>query len=274
MANPDIPLPHRDPMLYVSDVWSVTEEKVRASWHPRIEHYLGRQTLREMQQVEALAQAGAIAVFAFSQESELPLFGSIERAKFGRTVEPGDVLDMEVEVLDRTKRGFSGRGVASVDGEVACEATFSGVILKEKIFRRMFENMQSGTTTPQDVEDLPGRAVNMPGVWLDKVLRSGVIGANGVWLPGAEEFEGHEFGGQAVLPGIKQVGSLEDLARQSPHAPHDLSSYSLKEVSDVVFESPVIPGQMLDLQVIGSGYKYVGEARIGGMVACKATLSF
>jgi 3-hydroxyacyl-[acyl-carrier-protein] dehydratase len=74
-------------------------------------------------QLEALAQAGAVALLADERfAGRLPLFGGIEKARFRRIVRPGDTLVMEVEMDRLSSRGGWGQGRASVDGETACQA--------------------------------------------------------------------------------------------------------------------------------------------------------
>jgi 3-hydroxyacyl-[acyl-carrier-protein] dehydratase len=80
--------------------------------------------------VESLAQLGAAAVLADPRQAgRLPLFGGIDRARFRRQVGPGDVLDLEVEIGRLSTRAGTGRGVASVEGKVACEAELLFVIV-------------------------------------------------------------------------------------------------------------------------------------------------
>lgn len=74
--------------------------------------------------VEAIAQAGgALLLREFpDRESKLMVFTGIEGAKFRRPVTPGDQLRIEVEVLQWRSRAVKMRGVATVEGKVACEA--------------------------------------------------------------------------------------------------------------------------------------------------------
>jgi 3-hydroxyacyl-[acyl-carrier-protein] dehydratase len=51
------------------------------------------------------------------------VFAGIEAAKFRRPVVPGDQLRIEVTVLNWRATAVKLRGVAKVDGQVACEAT-------------------------------------------------------------------------------------------------------------------------------------------------------
>jgi 3-hydroxyacyl-[acyl-carrier-protein] dehydratase len=73
--------------------------------------------------VESLAQLAAAAVLADERyKDRLPLFGGIDRARFRRQVLPGDTLDLDVSIGRLSARSGRGRGVASVGGQVACEA--------------------------------------------------------------------------------------------------------------------------------------------------------
>ena len=74
-------------------------------------------------QLEALAQAGAIAVLSDERYAgKLPLFGGVEDARFRRIVRPGDELVLDVTMERLSARGGWGRGRATVDGEEACRA--------------------------------------------------------------------------------------------------------------------------------------------------------
>jgi 3-hydroxyacyl-[acyl-carrier-protein] dehydratase len=61
-------------------------------------------------------------------------FMNIDKCKFRRKVIPGDVLEMNVEIL-RGKAGgkiFKFKGVATVEGEVAAEAEFTAMVDVQK----------------------------------------------------------------------------------------------------------------------------------------------
>ena len=77
--------------------------------------------------IEALAQLGAYLLLSDEEyHGRIPLFRGIDKAKFKRQVVPGDVLRLEIELIQ--KRGTIGvaKAVASVDGEICChcELTF------------------------------------------------------------------------------------------------------------------------------------------------------
>ncbi len=81
-------------------------------------------------QIEALAQVGAIlALREFEdKDGKIPFFTGIENAKFRRPVVPGDTLNLEVVALRIGSKVQKMRGVASVDGQVTCEAEIMCII--------------------------------------------------------------------------------------------------------------------------------------------------
>ena len=70
-------------------------------------HFPGNPVFPGVLQLEALAQAGAIAVLSDDRYAgKLPLFGGVEDARFRRIVRPGDelVLDVDDGAAERTRR--------------------------------------------------------------------------------------------------------------------------------------------------------------------------
>lgn len=123
-------LPHRPPFRFV-DAVDACEPAVKVSAHYQVTgdepflagHFPGNPIFPGVLQLEALAQAGAIAVLADERfAGKLPLFGGIEEARFRRVVRPGDRLDLVVDIERLSARGGWGRGVASVDGAECCRA--------------------------------------------------------------------------------------------------------------------------------------------------------
>src|SRR5205814_1507440 len=123
-------LPHRPPFRFV-DVVDANEPgtSTRARYRVRGDeeflagHFPGNPVFPGVLQLEALAQTGAIAVLADDRYAgKLPLFGGVEKVRFRRLVRPGDELVTEVELEQLSARGGWGRGRATVDGKVACEA--------------------------------------------------------------------------------------------------------------------------------------------------------
>ena len=123
-------LPHRDPFAFITAIDEVVPgTSARCRWTLTGDedffegHFPGRPTLPGVLMLEALAQCGAIAALADPRfVGKLLLFGGVDKARFRRQVVPGDTLSLEVTMGRLSARAGRGSGVASVDGETACEA--------------------------------------------------------------------------------------------------------------------------------------------------------
>jgi 3-hydroxyacyl-[acyl-carrier-protein] dehydratase len=124
-------LPHRDPFLLLDEVIElvpgarvvarklVTEEDCAG-------HFPGNPIMPGVKMVEALAQAGAVAVLSEPENrGKLALFAGIDGVRFKRIVRPGDVLELACDL--EAVRGPIGRGKvrASVGGELAVRGTLT-----------------------------------------------------------------------------------------------------------------------------------------------------
>jgi 3-hydroxyacyl-[acyl-carrier-protein] dehydratase len=99
-------------------------------------HFPGLPVMPGVLQVEALAQT--MAVYVAKQPGfgdRIGLFAGIDEARFKRIVTPGDTLRLEVTMERLGSRFGRGRGVASVDGETACETSISFIIPPEGTLR-------------------------------------------------------------------------------------------------------------------------------------------
>jgi 3-hydroxyacyl-[acyl-carrier-protein] dehydratase len=133
-------IPHRYPFLLIDRVVElepgkrvVATKSVTANEPQFTGHFPGRPIMPGVLMVEALAQAGAVAVLSLPEyRGKLALFAGIDECRFRRTVLPGDELRLEV-TLEKLRGVFGrGRAVASVGGEVAVEATISFVIPRDQ----------------------------------------------------------------------------------------------------------------------------------------------
>jgi 3-hydroxyacyl-[acyl-carrier-protein] dehydratase len=123
-------LPHRPPFRFVDAVDEldpggtiVARYRVTGDEPFLAGHFPGNPVFPGVLQLEALAQAGAIAVLADERYAgRLPLFGGVEKVRFRRLVTPGDELRLEVTLERLSARGGWGEGTATVDGKTACSA--------------------------------------------------------------------------------------------------------------------------------------------------------
>ena len=123
-------LPHRPPFRFVDrvdecdpGVRSVARYRVTGDEPFLSGHFPGNPIFPGVLQLEALAQAGAIAVLADARFADkLPLFGGVEDARFRRIVRPGDELTLTVEMERVSARGGWGVATASVDDQQCCRA--------------------------------------------------------------------------------------------------------------------------------------------------------
>ena len=130
-------IPHRWPFLLVDRIVEYDAQAQRIVGQKGVTatewffqgHFPGLPVMPGVLQIEALAQT--MAVYVAKQPGfgdRIGLFAGIEECRFKRLVQPGDVLRLEV-TMDKLGRRFGrGRAIASVDGEVACEALLSFVI--------------------------------------------------------------------------------------------------------------------------------------------------
>ena len=131
-------LPHRYPMLLVDRVEriapgeSITAIKAVSMNEGFFQgHFPGRPIMPGVLIVEALAQAaGVLAVesFELAGSGKLVYFMAIEGAKFRNPVEPGCLLQLDVEFVQKRATVSKFAGKASVDGKVVAEANFTAMI--------------------------------------------------------------------------------------------------------------------------------------------------
>ncbi len=137
-------IPHRWPILLVDRIveYDLAAKRIvgikgvaATEWFFQ-GHFPGLPVMPGVIQVEALAQT--MAVYVAKQPGfgdRIGLFAGIDDCRFKRVVVPGDVLRLEVTMDKLGSRFGRGRGIATVDGAVACEATLSFVIPAEGVLR-------------------------------------------------------------------------------------------------------------------------------------------
>lgn len=122
-------LPHRYPFLLVDKILEV-EEGTRAVGIKNVTaneeffngHFPDYPVMPGVLIIEALAQVGAVSILIKEENrGRLALFAGIDNCRIKRQVRPGDQLRLEVE-MTRMRGSFGkGKGIATVDGEIAVE---------------------------------------------------------------------------------------------------------------------------------------------------------
>lgn len=131
-------LPHRYPFLLVDRVLEVDETSIKAYKNVTANeeffngHFPGQPIMPGVLQVEALAQAGAIMLMTQQvddPQETLMVFTGINKCKFRKQVVPGDQLMLEVELGSKKRNFVTMKGIATVDGKVACELEASAALV-------------------------------------------------------------------------------------------------------------------------------------------------
>ena len=123
-------LPHRYPFLLVDRIedgepgkWARGRKCVTANEMHFCGHFPGQPIMPGVLILEALAQVGAVAILSVPENrGKLALFGGVKNARFRRQVVPGDVLELECELIRQMGPVGVGKATARVDGKVACTA--------------------------------------------------------------------------------------------------------------------------------------------------------
>jgi UDP-3-O-[3-hydroxymyristoyl] N-acetylglucosamine deacetylase / 3-hydroxyacyl-[acyl-carrier-protein] dehydratase len=132
-------LPHRYPFLLIDRVLkinprkSIVAQKNVSFNEPFFNgHFPGEPVMPGVLQIEAMAQAGGI-MGLYNQKSEKDLaiaFLGIDKARFRGVVRPGDILRIEVEMLQDRRAAIRFAGKCFVGKKLVCEAELMAMLSK------------------------------------------------------------------------------------------------------------------------------------------------
>lgn len=129
-------IPHRQPFLLIDAVDDV-EPGVYCKARKNVTmnepffagHFPGKPVMPGVLILEALAQAGAVAILSLDAfKGKIAFFGGMNHVKFKRQVVPGDVLRLETELIKMKGPVGVAKAVAYVEDTVAAEAELTVII--------------------------------------------------------------------------------------------------------------------------------------------------
>ena len=131
-------LPHRYPFLLVDKItdfepgkWAKGIKCVSVNEMHFCGHFPEMHIMPGVLIIEALAQVGAISILTEEENrGKIAFFGGIKNARFRQQVYPGDVLELECEMILRKGPIGIGKATAKVNGKVAVAAELSFAVGK------------------------------------------------------------------------------------------------------------------------------------------------
>lgn len=128
-------LPHREPFLMIDRAdevipgdKAICRKAVSANEWYFTGHFKDYKVMPGVLQIEAMAQAGAIALLMDDNyKGKLAFFGGVKKARFRKKVVPGDMLIIHGQITRVLGSIGFGKGEIYVDDELAaeCELTFA-----------------------------------------------------------------------------------------------------------------------------------------------------
>ena len=122
-------LPHRYPFLMVDRVTRIDGNQITAEKNVTLNepyfqgHFPGHPIMPGVLQLEAMAQvAGILTLKQADNAGKIAYFMAADKVKWRKPVKPGDVLQIDIELLRARGKVAKAKGVCTVRGEVVSEA--------------------------------------------------------------------------------------------------------------------------------------------------------
>lgn len=130
-------IPNRYPMFFVDRVEELdVEERIVATKNVAANesyfqgHFPGNPIMPGVLQIETMAQVGSIPLLKSPNfEGKIAFLAAVDKVKFRRNVEPGDVLTITVEIVKlKSKMGIGQGTITNQNNDVVSEAKMTFII--------------------------------------------------------------------------------------------------------------------------------------------------
>jgi 3-hydroxyacyl-[acyl-carrier-protein] dehydratase len=129
-------IPHRPPFLFVDKIIELTENRIKTKKTISPEesffkgHYPGNPIMPGVLLCESIFQTGAILLskilgMAENLSGRTPVLTRINDAKFKGMARPGDLLEIEAELVEKLSNAFFMKGTVKVAGKTMVRVEFA-----------------------------------------------------------------------------------------------------------------------------------------------------
>jgi 3-hydroxyacyl-[acyl-carrier-protein] dehydratase len=131
-------LPHRYPILLVDKIIKANKEEVIGIKNVTfnephfVGHFPDKPVMPGVLIIEAMAQTSAMMPYIsydVNLGEKLIYFTTINNVKFKKTVIPGDVLELHIDLVQFRRNFWKFSGKGKVNGKIVTEADFSAMIV-------------------------------------------------------------------------------------------------------------------------------------------------
>ena len=124
-------IPQRSPFLFVDKIVERIDKTIRTQYLVKGEedffkgHFPGNPIMPGVILQEAIFQSGAALMSQLQSGSGLGVVTRVQNAKFKNMVQPGDLLEMEVELVESLSNAHYMKGVTKVSGKTVLIIEFA-----------------------------------------------------------------------------------------------------------------------------------------------------
>ncbi len=132
-------LPHRYPFLMVDRVTRIEGNEITAEKNVTINepffkgHFPGHPVMPGVLQLEAMAQvAGILMLKQADNAGKIAYFMAADKVKWRKPVKPGDVLQIDIELIKAGTKIGKAKAGCTVGGEIVSEAEITFALVDKK----------------------------------------------------------------------------------------------------------------------------------------------